>query len=305
MNYSKIYLGLYKKAKLRGHLKLNPFMEFHHFVPKSLYFSKYKKLINEVLGLEFNNHRDQENIYPVTLKEHYMAHLLLFKMFPDLKEIMYGLNQVMNRYGKSNDFVQHKKKIYAMISEANKGKVSCVDKNTRKYKTVTSEEFENSDILVGSNYFSDCNTIKLTCELCGYTLKGRSNLAQHVKYFCELGDRKVQPKYEKTTCVFCETELSKNSKADHERSCKSNPNRTVRKHKMRTKNCKYCGMFGTCAGINRHERRCGENINKITQTHSVKKTCELCGEMFHSRGLHSHMQKCAKMCKNTQQGIVK
>ena len=82
MNYEKIYKNLYKKAKNRGKVKISRNMEFHHFVPKSLYYSKYKSKIMKILDINFNNNEDGINIYPLTLKEHYNTQYI--GMFPKI-----------------------------------------------------------------------------------------------------------------------------------------------------------------------------------------------------------------------------
>ena len=73
MNHKKVYSDLVAKCKLRGNYKkdLDYFTEAHHIIPKSLGGSD--GLHNKVL---------------LTPREHYIAHLLLIKMYPDSLEMI-------------------------------------------------------------------------------------------------------------------------------------------------------------------------------------------------------------------------
>lgn len=69
-DYKKRYNALIKKAKKR---KLNIFHEKHHIIPKCIGGSD-----------------DPKNIVKLTSKEHYWAHYLLAKMYPDNTKLQYA-----------------------------------------------------------------------------------------------------------------------------------------------------------------------------------------------------------------------
>lgn len=296
MNYEKVYKKLYEKAKNRGKDKILENMENHHFVPQSLYYSKYKKKISKILDIDFKISKDQINIFPLTLKEHYLAHLILFKLFPDLKEIMFGLNQVMNRYGNSNDYISHKKKIYQLISENNKGYVSCFNLTNNEYERVTKEEFVSNSNLVGVNFNNKRFSKKYECKYCNKIITGYLNFIQHNTYYCKNQDI-IKPSWqEKVKCSYCELEMNKNLISDHERSCKNNLDATHRIHTMTVSTCSYCGKEGATNAIKKHEiYHCEMNINRINAKQSLQKECQYCNKLFNSRGLGSHERKCSKL----------
>jgi hypothetical protein len=68
MNYAQVYVNLINKAKQRSSLTLNPDQkyEWHHYFP--VCFWRNKKVNTKTVLL--------------TLREHWVAHRLLFKMFP-------------------------------------------------------------------------------------------------------------------------------------------------------------------------------------------------------------------------------
>lgn len=297
MNYENIYKKLYEKAKSRGKRKHLPKMENHHFVPSSLYYSKYKSKIMDILDIQFKNNDDAINIYPLTIKEHYIAHLLLFKIYPDLKEIMYGLNQVMNRYASSNQYVGHKIKIYKMISESNSGFVNCKNKLTNETYRVTQEEFNSNENLVGINAGSKLLTEKFVCAKCGDVIHRVANFKQHNKSYCEFGEKLLPTSLtDKVNCQFCLREMNRITISDHERCCELNPNKQHRKHNMVSATCSHCGKTGNLNVIKRHETfECELNINKETATPSKRVTCKYCNDEFPARGLKSHENRCKKL----------
>lgn len=71
MNYKNIYDSLIKKAKNR---KIKGYTETHHIIPRCLGGSD-----------------DTSNLVELTAKEHYIAHLLLVKIYEDNKPVFYKL----------------------------------------------------------------------------------------------------------------------------------------------------------------------------------------------------------------------
>lgn len=70
MNYTYHYNKLIQRAK---HRKLNSYYERHHIIPKCL-----------------NGSDDSNNIVNLTPEEHYIAHLLLIKMYPNNDKLIYA-----------------------------------------------------------------------------------------------------------------------------------------------------------------------------------------------------------------------
>jgi hypothetical protein len=95
-------------------------------------------------------------------------------------------------------------------------------------------------------------------------------------------------------CKYCNKECKNdNSLRNHERLCKSNPNRqisTLEKNRdggFKKQICSYCNNSYTLIGINRHEQGCSKNpINQ--------KECPVCKIMFKGNSV-----TCSYSCSNT------
>lgn len=80
MDYNKIYNNLIDKARARNRSKNdNTYYEKHHILPKSLGGSNKK-----------------DNLCFLTLKEHFFAHLLLVKIYPNSIEMQFALWNMCN-----------------------------------------------------------------------------------------------------------------------------------------------------------------------------------------------------------------
>jgi len=302
MNYKKIYRNLFEKAKSRKNI-LTETYEAHHFIPKGLYKVRvennkiYKELII-ILNTEHNNQDD--NVYKITLREHYIAHLLLFRIFPKLENILLGLNQVYNRYKKSKYYSgssgwrKWRLKCYNIISEKNKGYVMAKNKLTKENIRVTVEEFENNDILVGANYFSNTNKNIHKCNFCDLLITGNANFAQHNKYFCKNQETSQVPWMKKERCQYCNREMNKNKISKHQSICFKNPTKenssTYNSEKIK---CQFCDIEGKSNVIKRHEKYdCEKNINKIKRKPTKMVICQNCKIEINSRGLYNHQKRC-------------
>ena len=73
MNYLKIYNNLIEKAKAENN-KEDEYYEMHHILPKSL-----------------NGTDDAFNLVNLTFRQHYIAHELLVKIYPDCKKLIHAL----------------------------------------------------------------------------------------------------------------------------------------------------------------------------------------------------------------------
>lgn len=90
MNYSKIYSDLIARAKERT---LEGYVERHHIIPKCMG------------GLD-----SKENLVPLTPEEHYIAHLLLVKIYPSHEGLIYSANMMQNRVSSNKQFGWVKRK---------------------------------------------------------------------------------------------------------------------------------------------------------------------------------------------------
>jgi len=82
LNYFKIYEQLVEKAKNRDESTLQ-YIERHHVVPRCM-----------------GGNDDKDNLVALTLEEHFVAHQLLTKMFPDVDALAYAANMMGNRSNK-------------------------------------------------------------------------------------------------------------------------------------------------------------------------------------------------------------
>lgn len=105
MNYSKIYANLISKAKNRC---IEGYTEDHHIVPRCLGGSDNK-----------------ENLVSLTPEEHFVAHLLLVKIYPNNHKLVFAVNMMCVGQGRRPNNKRHgwiRRKISKAISISNKGK---------------------------------------------------------------------------------------------------------------------------------------------------------------------------------------
>src|SRR5690606_245638 len=74
MNYAKHYILLIERSKNRI---LSGYKEKHHIIPKCL-----------------GGTNESENLVELTAEEHYLAHLLLVKMYPSNISLVYAANKM-------------------------------------------------------------------------------------------------------------------------------------------------------------------------------------------------------------------
>jgi NUMOD3 motif len=88
MNYYSIYNNLIERAKNRS---LTTYTENHHIIPRCMGGTDIK-----------------DNLVALTAEEHYIAHLLLLKMYPDNIKLLYAANMMANRNNKNYGWVRRK-----------------------------------------------------------------------------------------------------------------------------------------------------------------------------------------------------
>ena len=104
MNYKKIYDALMERAEGR---EITGYHEMHHKQPRCMGGSDSK-----------------DNLVKLTAREHFTAHLLLVKIFPKERKLIYAANMMSVGNGRSNRRYEWLKiKRAAIVSEQNKGKI--------------------------------------------------------------------------------------------------------------------------------------------------------------------------------------
>lgn len=133
MNYSKIYNNLIKKRQdfpaEEG--------EIHHIVPRSM-----------------GGSNDKSNLVKLTCREHFFAHLLLYKIHRN-KEMAFALGRMLNSNKNSRSYEFARKAHRKAVSEWSKAfmsdKVSMRNVKTGKCKLLVKGTF-NKDEWVGNNF---------------------------------------------------------------------------------------------------------------------------------------------------------
>jgi hypothetical protein len=149
MNYEKIYKNLYEKAKSR---KLeSERIERHHFIPRSLYETKGKEILESILGIKIDGVNDRKNVIALTCEEHYTAHLLLYKIFQNseciecYEKMKFALQMMFNRGKGNKNYKIFKEKFYDSDTPIglSKGTLWVHDKREEKKKRITTTEYYN------------------------------------------------------------------------------------------------------------------------------------------------------------------
>jgi hypothetical protein len=149
MNYQKIYKNLILKAKRENRNKNNGvYYEKHHIIPECLFKERTR---NGISGFVEGNPEDKNNLILLTAREHFIAHVLLYKMY---KETSYGykigsalsfffskiIDPAHPRLNEFNAFTNNSKRYerYRLvglesISKANKGYINVRNSETGEY----------------------------------------------------------------------------------------------------------------------------------------------------------------------------
>jgi len=105
LNYQKIYNALVEKARVRGldKSKHEGYFEIHHIIPRCLGGSD-----------------DKENLVMFTGREHFVAHMLLWKAFPENVSLMRAAHIMSSRWTNDisgNSHVGINSKVYSKLRE--------------------------------------------------------------------------------------------------------------------------------------------------------------------------------------------
>lgn len=122
MDYKKHYDLLIERAKTR---QLTGYVERHHIVPRCI-----------------GGADDQSNLVELTPEEHYVAHQLLIKMYPDNDSLVYAANKmtVSSKYTKRNN------KQYGWLK--------------RRYQNVCKKRVGKKNSSYGRSWYHDPNTLE-------------------------------------------------------------------------------------------------------------------------------------------------
>lgn len=94
MDYKKHYNALIEKRKTNTPCG---YVERHHVVPRCV-----------------GGDDDQSNIVALTAREHFLAHMLLWKMYPDKRGLVYAASMMANRFGRNKST----SRVYAALRES-------------------------------------------------------------------------------------------------------------------------------------------------------------------------------------------
>ena len=93
MNYLKAY---YKLIETRKNLKRDCYLESHHIVPKSVYG---EGILDDS---DLDDVNAPENLIELTGREHFVAHCLLYRAFPDVIQFSAGFHAIATLKGKQH-----------------------------------------------------------------------------------------------------------------------------------------------------------------------------------------------------------
>ena len=121
MNYEKHYENLILKAKSRV---LDSYKEKHHVIPRCL-----------------GGNDDIDNIVELLPEEHYIAHLLLVKMYPDESKLIYAANMMANRNNKSYGWIKRK---FAIQNSIDHKGMKHTEETRNKMKKAIEDRWKNN-----------------------------------------------------------------------------------------------------------------------------------------------------------------
>jgi len=127
MDYKKHYFRLMKETENRK-IDNNLYYEKHHIIPKSIFNNKKANKILNYCDIKFKH--GKENIRYLLAREHFISHILLFKIFKNVntdayEKMLYSANFLTNRFKiNSKKYKSLREEFSAMLSKTLKGKPS-------------------------------------------------------------------------------------------------------------------------------------------------------------------------------------
>lgn len=122
MNYKRIYDNLIERAKTRT---IDGYTEKHHIIPRCM-----------------NGSDDDSNLVRLTPEEHYIAHLLLVKIYPDNSKLVYAANMMCVSSDSHNGERQSNKRhgwLRRKMAEAHSKRIRDRMENDPEYRAKVSE----------------------------------------------------------------------------------------------------------------------------------------------------------------------
>lgn len=141
MNYKKIYHQLIDKARNENRTKNNNiYYESHHIVPEFMFKDRKRK---GPAGHLPGNPNDKSNLILLTAREHFLAHVLLAKIFDGTNygysagsALMFFYTKAIGQHARqingfnSKSYERYRKLAIESISKARKGTMPCRDSET-------------------------------------------------------------------------------------------------------------------------------------------------------------------------------
>lgn len=171
MNYLKAY---YKLIETRKNLKRDCYLESHHIVPKSVYG---EGILDDS---DLDDVNAPENLIELTGREHFVAHWLLYRAFPDVIQFSAGFHAMASlkgkqhkRYTPSSRAVEEARRAYA---EHLKDPIAQYDEdgNFIEVYNTTEEAAKKYDTNL-SNLSSACNPTNQTNIIRGFQWRRLKN----------------------------------------------------------------------------------------------------------------------------------
>lgn len=167
MNYKNIHDLIIERAKNRT---IDEYTEIHHIIPKSI-----------------GGTDEKTNLVNLTFKEHYIVHILLTKIYPDNKELLYAAWMMSNRSSNisGRKYSTMKKRYIELLKDKH-------NENPEYYKTMGQKNKgipkSNKENYKKPKSIETCNKMsesaykrpKVSCDICG-KIVSKENLGNHKK----------------------------------------------------------------------------------------------------------------------------
>lgn len=134
MNYKNIYCKLIRSRKNRKQRE-GVYYEKHHIIPLFMFKENYRnKSKRNNIGVVDGSYNNKNNIVHLTAREHFLAHLLLYKAYKDTKwefkcgaSLLLFFNSKDSKHLRTNSLYKFSKKYENIKKELNE----CVSKNNK------------------------------------------------------------------------------------------------------------------------------------------------------------------------------